>query len=340
MSNFTLPLELITQIQTFLSNNEKQVTRYINSEWNISYFHSVTQITLKKRFTTREQCILFLKQFYNLNYIYGNIDLLLEHLIQLKNNLSHKLKHLDSLHLDNLTECFELIKNFPNYETIKIFNNYFRHSDKLEIQLSDFIINFMKNTIKRIHLQNVYLTNKQFLELFKNCNQLQYLYLQSDLDMKFQDNFNLRPDHRLSEFNLSSFPINKLKELSIIGNYFIVNSLESCLERNSESLEHLTLQCNFNIMNICLLKLSKLNLFQLKYLKLICHDFPNDDNTLQPIICNLFINIPNLEHLTITKVLKEKECEFLIENCKFLKKVEVDGLENDNCFYLCENVLY
>src|SRR3989338_2477238 len=103
MTKLILPGELITLIQTFLTNNEKQSSRFINSEWNANYYNSVTILNVSKRINSRLYVIDFLRLFTRLEYVNGNVDLQLEHALKLA---SPELKHIDGLLINSLPQMY------------------------------------------------------------------------------------------------------------------------------------------------------------------------------------------------------------------------------------------
>ena len=331
---FHLPGELITLIQTFLVNNEKQTSRFLNSDWNCNYYHAVTTIVISKRISSRVYVMDFLKLFKRLEYIRGNVDLQVEHVLQLKSN---DLKHVDGMHVDSIGQLYEVIRKFPKYETVCVHNNIFRKGDQLETQLPVFLARFMRHTLRTLILTNVYFTHANLLYLFRECPNLSSLTLNSNLDMRFQDNFTERPESRPPLFDLSGILKNRVKKLVLTGKMFV--SIDALVSQSPLSLEELFLQVNGQLVGEVISKIANNYHPNLRVVKLYGNDIPHDE-TMTSLFMAFYANCPKLEHLVITKVMKERECEGLISSCPLLSKIEVDGFENDKCLDICRNKIY
>ncbi|EFC49127.1 predicted protein [Naegleria gruberi] len=289
---------------------------------------------MSKRINSRIYVIDFLKLFSRLEYICGNVDLQLEHALKLT---TRDLKHIDGLLIDSIPQMYNLIRTFPKYETVSFCYDIFRHSDMLETQLPVFISRFMKNTMRKLILNNVYINSTDLQSIFKQCPKLTCLSLHSNLDMRFQDNFNERSEKRPPYFDLSHIPQNRIEHLYLNGKMFL--GVDKCIESSHFSLQELCLQCGGLTIGDVLTKISNVEFPKLRILKLFGHDIINDDAATCMWI-NLYKSCPNLEHVAITKLFKEVECQTLMDHCKKLKKIEVDGFENDNCLDICRFILY
>ncbi|KAF0975262.1 hypothetical protein FDP41_006014 [Naegleria fowleri] len=333
-NKFNLPGELITLIQTFLTNNGKQKSRFISFDWNLNYYNSVTHLKMSKRMNSRIDVIDFLKMFSRLQYVTGNVNLQLEHVLLLS---SPDLRHVDGLFIDSIPQLYSLIRAFPKYETVALCYDIFRKTDMLETQLPQFVTRFMKETLRTLILHNVYVTHKDLLYIFEKCPNLSCLDLHSNLDMRYMDNFTERSEKRPPFFNLKQLPKGRLTSLSLQGKKF--EGIEECIDHSQQSLQELTLQCGGSLMSELLGKISTSSFPNLRILKIQGSDLLNDDAASMSWI-NLYKACPRLEYLSITKAFRQSECEAIITSCPYIQRIEVDGFENDACLDLCRTIVY
>ncbi|KAG2392830.1 hypothetical protein C9374_011555 [Naegleria lovaniensis] len=331
---FNLPSELIILIQTFLPNHEKQLSRFISIDWNLNYYQSVTVLNMSKRMNSRVYVIDFLKMFSRLQYVTGNVNLQLEHVLQLQ---SSDLRHVDGLFVDSIPQLYSLIRAFPRYETVALCYDIFRKTDMLETQLPQFVTRFMKDTLRKITLQNVYVTHKDLLYIFEKCPNLSCLDLHSNLDMRYMDNFRERSEKRPPIFNLKQLPKGRLTSLSLHGKKF--EGIADCIENSHRSLQELTLQCGGALVSDLLGKMVCLTFPELRVLKIHASDLLNDEAASEYWIA-LFKACPRLEYIAITKAFRQSEFEAIMMSCPYMKRIEVDGFENDACLDLCRTIVY